>query len=217
MSRQQTSSRVFRWSLAVALASVSIALTGWKLSARAAWRSYEPAEGDIVFQSLPRSELVNTIEGATGSPWSHCGVVVIENGRWMVCEAIGDVRFTPLDAYYQRGRDGRFAVYRLKEKDRRHIPEMVKACRKFLGRPYDARYRMDDEAIYCSELIYKGYRAAAGEGLGKLVTLGSLKWKPYRQLIERLEGGPVPVDREMITPRDLAAAEQLERVAASDE
>ena len=46
--------------------------------------------------------------------------------------------------------------------------------------------------------------------------LGDLKWRPYQQIIERLEGGPAPVEREMITPRDLAAAEQLERVAGSD-
>ena len=74
---------------------------------------------------------------------------------------------------------------------------------------------MDDERIYCSELIYKAYRdASGGEPLGQLVRLGSLKWQAYQDTIERAEGGPVPVDREMITPRDLARAEQLELVAA---
>ena len=74
---------------------------------------------------------------------------------------------------------------------------------------------MDDESIYCSELIYKAYRDATKGSLGKLVKLGDLKWRPYQQIIERLEGGPVPVEREMITPRDLALAEPLQYVAGT--
>jgi hypothetical protein len=42
-----------------------------------------------------------------------------------------------------------------------------------------------------------------------------LDWQQHASLIERLEGGPVPLDREMITPRDLAKATQLERVLES--
>ena len=38
--------------------------------------SYDPKEGDIIFQSLYRSGLVKAIEGCTDSPYSHCGVVV---------------------------------------------------------------------------------------------------------------------------------------------
>lgn len=180
-----------------------------------AWRDYQPQEGDVLFQSLPRMELVNAIEGATGSLWSHCGIVAREDGRWVVYEAIGEVRKTPLNEFYRRGREGRFAAYRLKEGHRSHIPATLAKARDYMGRPYDSRYRMDDEAIYCSELVYKAYLDATGEKLGTLVKLGSLKWRPYRQIIERLERGPVPVEREMITPRDLAKAEQFERVAGT--
>lgn len=180
-----------------------------------AWRQYQPQEGDVLFQSLPRNELVNAIEGATGSPWSHCGLVAKEDGQWVVYEAIGDVRKTPLNEFYRRGREGRFAAYRFKEAEAAHIPQVIEKARGYMGRPYDARYRMDDEAIYCSELIYKAYRDATKGSLGKLVKLGDLKWRPYQQVIERLEGGPVPVDREMITPRDLALAEPLTWVAGT--
>ncbi len=89
------------------------------------------------------------------------------------------------------------------------IPAIITAARAYLGRPYDIRYRMDDEHIYCSELIYKAYRDATGGTLGRLVKLSELKWQPFAKLIEEMEGGPPPLDREMITPRDLAAAEQL--------
>lgn len=201
----------------VAAAAATAVLLGfvWHSVASQAWREYKPQEGDVLFQSLPRQELVNAIEGCTASPWSHCGIVARVDGRWVVYEAIGEVRVTPIDDFYRRSREGRFAAYRLKPEFQKHVPGVLKKTRGYLGRPYDLRYRMDDEAIYCSELIYKAYRDATGEALGKLVKLGDLKWRPYQQIIERLEGGPVPVDREMITPRDLATAEQLERIACT--
>ena len=36
---------------------------------------YMPRDGDVVFQSLPHNPLVNAIEGATNSRFSHCGIV----------------------------------------------------------------------------------------------------------------------------------------------
>ena len=36
--------------------------------------------------------------------------------------------------------------------------------------------------------------------------------KPYESVITTIERGPVPLDRPMITPRDLAQAPQLELV-----
>ncbi len=186
------------------------------LPPRIAWSKYVPQAGDVVFQSLPHGEVVAAIEGSTGSPWSHCGIVAEEEGRWYVYEAIGEVRRTPLGEYYRRGRDGRFSVCRLKGEYRDRIPAMLDAARERLGVPYDLRYRMEDDEIYCSELVFKAFRAATGEELGKTVALGELKWQPYQQIIEQLEGGPAPLDRVMITPRDLREASQLEIVAGSE-
>lgn len=168
-------------------------------------------EGDILFQTL-FGQLCRVIEGVTESEYSHCGIVVkSEGGGLAVLEAIGGgVRETPLYDWVARGRDALFAVYRLKKEKRAHILLMIEACRVFMDRPYDTRYMMDDERIYCSELVYKGYNIATGERLGKLVALGSLNWEPYRADIEELEGGRVPLDRLMITPLHLSCAEQLE-------
>lgn len=178
-----------------------------------AWWSYQPQAGDVIFQSLPYSPLVRAIEGATESPYSHCGVVTNQNGRWVVYEAYRGVEVTPLSDFIFRGRAQAFAVYRLKENLRSNIPEFLKAAEHYLGRPYDVRYRWDDENIYCSELIYKAYRDATdGEQLGRFVRFGDLRWKPYESTVRHFEGGPVPVEREMITPRHLALAPQLQRV-----
>lgn len=199
---------------AALLGLLCAAAFGWRWwSTQAAFLRYEPAEGDVVFQSLPHGPVVWAIEGVTGSPYSHCGIVARRDGRWVVYEAYGDVSETPLRTFLFRGRGGGFVVYRLRPEHRGHIPQTLECCTGYLGRPYDIRYRLDDEKIYCSELVYKAYRdATQGQELGRLVRFGDMNWRPYETLIERIEGGAVPVDREMITPAELARAPQLEPV-----
>jgi hypothetical protein len=176
---------------------------------------YEPVEGDIVFQALPPNDLTRAIEGATGSSLSHCGVVALDRGRWVVIEALGTVRETPLEQWIGRGRLGYVLACRLDDRFRGDIPAFIAACRTYLGRPYDTRYRMDDEAIYCTELPYKAFRQVTEQQLGELVRLGDLRWQPYEQTIRKYEGGDPPLERLMITPRDMAEAEQLRVVFES--
>jgi hypothetical protein len=174
---------------------------------------YQPQEGDVIFQSLPYSPVVVAIEGATKSPYSHCGIVAQEKGAWVVYEAYKPVGATPLREFVGRGRNEAFAVYRWRPDQQQHVAPTLTNVRKFRGRSYDERYRLDDkaESIYCSELIYLAYQQATGKPLGKVVTLGELNWKPYTALIQEIEKAPPPLEREIITPRDLAAAEQLEK------
>ncbi len=121
---------------------------------------------------------------------------------------------SPLREFIFRGRNQGFAVYRFRQEFQKDVPATIKQVKTFLGRPYDARYRMDDEAIYCSELIYKAYKTATGQQLGQLVKLGDLNWSPYQETIKYYEAGPVPLNREMITPKEMAQASQLELVFA---
>ncbi|MEO7412941.1 MAG: YiiX/YebB-like N1pC/P60 family cysteine hydrolase, partial [Opitutaceae bacterium] len=125
-------------------------------------------EGDILFQSLPHNSLVDTIEGSTHSPFSHCGILHRKANGWVVIEAIGPVKETPLTRWTAQGRSRRYSVYRLRENYRSRIPAMISAAQSYEGRPYDMRYELDDEKIYCSELIYKAFQQASGEQLGKL-------------------------------------------------
>ncbi len=202
-----------RRGLILGLALCGLLSGGWLLLAQgSAYYGYPPRDGDVLFQSSPRSALTNTIEGATHSPFSHCGLVVQEAGHWYVYEALEPVRRTALDRWIAQGRQRRFAAFRLKATHQPHVSGMIDYVRRQIGKPYDMRYQMDDEKLYCSELVFKAYQSASGKPLGKLVRLEALDWKPYRRFIESLEQGPVPLDRELITPRDLAAAEELERV-----
>ncbi len=173
---------------------------------------YVPQEGDVAFQSLPHEPLVDAIEGCTESPFSHCGILHSANGQWVVIEAIGPVKETPFAAWVAQARDARYAVFRLRASYRTKIPAFIAAAQSYEGRPYDIHYDLDDAAIYCSELIFKAFRSATGEDLGKLQTLGQLKWERHALVIKYLEGGKLPLNRLMITPRSLSESAQLERV-----
>ncbi|MBS0660723.1 MAG: hypothetical protein JSR82_21095 [Verrucomicrobia bacterium] len=170
---------------------------------------YQPAEGDVLFQALGSGPVSELIAGSTESPYTHCGMVLRRAGQWLVIEAIGPVREIPLSQWLAHGRRSGFAAYRLRPEFQSSIPSFIAAARTFLGRPYDPRYRFDDECIYCSELVFKAWRLATNTDLGRLRKVRELKWEPYRKTIEQLEGGEVPLDRELITPRDLAEASQL--------
>jgi hypothetical protein len=174
--------------------------------------AYQPQEGDIFFQSFPHNELTDTIEGVTQSPRSHCGILRKHGEGWVIMEAIQPVCETPLADWVRRGRDGKYEVFRLKEPFREKIPGMIAAAQTYLGRPYDIRYRFDDEQIYCSELVFKSFRDAGGGALGRVQALGDLNWKPHAAYIRKLEGGGLPLERKMITPRAVSEAEQLELV-----
>jgi hypothetical protein len=174
--------------------------------------SYRPREGDVVFQSLARSQLIDAIEGSTKSPYSHCGLVARKGLGWVVIEAMGPVHESDLDAWIQSGRDGAFSAYRLKEPWRESISGMVSAARVFIGTPYDIHYDLDDAKIYCSELVYKAFQRATGQPLGRLQRLGDLHWQPHEDLIRQIEKGGLPLDRQMITPRALSEAPELEKI-----
>lgn len=186
-----------------------LSLLGCSVSADPA---YEPKDGDVVFQALGKSDLRDLISGSTESPLSHCGLVFQAGGKWMVLEAIGPVREIELSSWIRQGEGRGFAAFRVRAEHREAIPLFLSAAQRFKGRPYDNRFRFDDERIYCSELVFKAWRIATNTDLGRVRKVSELKWQPYRATIERLEGGPVPLDRELITPRDLSEAAQLEPV-----
>jgi hypothetical protein len=176
---------------------------------------YNPINGDIVFQSLPPNPLVNAIEGITQSPFSHCGIVYLdEDGKWSVYESLGTVHSTPLSKWMLRGSNSGVSVYRPAFKPD-EINRMLAAAFKFNGLKYDVKYEMDDDKIYCSELVYKAFKNGIGIEIGKLEKLGDLNWKDYEKTIVKYENGPVPLDRLMITPVGLTRDQNFVRVYSS--
>jgi hypothetical protein len=179
--------------------------------------SYDPQDGDVVFQSLPHNDLVDCIEGVSQSPWSHCGVVMKVDGSWMVVESIGQVRRTSLSSWIMRGRAGRFVAYRptaaakLPTAEKFHA-SMTRALNVYMGRPYDFHYAPGDREIYCSELVFNAYKDAFGVEFGKWDKLSELNWKPHEAFIRTLEDGALPLERPIITPVGLTRTPLLVQI-----
>ena len=69
-------------------------------------------EGDLLFQNTG-GEQGRAVQLATGSPWTHVGILFKRDGQWMVYEAVGPVQNTPLDEWTSHGEDGHWTAKRL--------------------------------------------------------------------------------------------------------
>ena len=136
-------------------------------------------EGDIVFRlgdaralrgMFPLSRF---IAKATGSPFSHTGIVAVEDGSPVVydCSSAG-VQRQPFEVW-MLDCVGALGVKRLKPEHRRHIPGVISYCRAKFGQqvPFDYGFHMDDAALYCLELTENAFRSQ-GMALSQPVRIG---------------------------------------------
>ena len=126
----------------------------------AAEKTYQPKDGDVIFQGAAGDPLGELIKGLSKSAIAHCGLIYQKGGKWQVLEANGaNVHETAL-ADFQKAEGGQYQVKRLKDKDKAKIAAFIKSAQTYLGRPYDLKFTMDDEHLYCSEVLYKAYQSA---------------------------------------------------------
>ena len=122
-------------------------------------------EGDVIFQTSP-SKQSPLIQIATRSKISHCGIIVMKNGKPYVLETLKTLVVTPLDKFIARGKDGK---YWLKRSKKENIKIKYKS---YLGKPYDEAFKFDNGKFYCSELIYDIYKNQLGIELCKPKKVG---------------------------------------------
>jgi hypothetical protein len=139
-------------------------------------------------------------------------VLLRRDGGWVVAEAIGEVRLTPLHLWIMRGRGSRIDAYRVKDFPASSLPALEAEINKMMGRPYDFRYAPEDAEIYCSELVNKAYDRGCGIKIGAWEKLGDLNWKPVEPFIRQMENGQLPLERPMVMPVGLTRDARVERV-----
>ena len=149
-------------------------MTRWRDQGRSVLR-----EGDIVFRMGDARALRGMfplslfIAKATGSAFSHTGIVAIEDGSPVVydCSSPG-VQRQPFEVW-MLDCVGSMGVKRLKPEHRRHIPGVLAFCRKAFERqvPFDYEFHPDDSALYCLELTEKAFRSQ-GLALSESVRIG---------------------------------------------
>jgi hypothetical protein len=101
------------------------------------------------------------IAGATGSPFSHTGVVAIESGYPIVYDcSVDGVQCQPFEVW-MLDCVGSLGIKRLKSEHRRHIPGLLRYCRDVFERqvPFDVEFAPDDSSLYCVELTEKAFRS----------------------------------------------------------
>jgi hypothetical protein len=168
-------------------------------------------DGDLIFHTS-RSAQSLAIQQATGSRYSHMGVVVWRNGKPFVFEAVKTVRLTPLTAWIARGEGGHFVAKRLRQPlDAASRVKLLRTAATFAGRPYDLTFEWSDARIYCSELVWKLYDRALGIRIGALQRLREFKLDDpavRRKLIERYDN-KIPLDEPVISPAAMADSDLL--------
>ena len=196
-----------------------LAGAGWLCSALLpanAHAAYRPQTGDLVFHAS-RSAQSRAIQLATGSRYSHVGLMVLRHGQPYVYEAAGRVKFTAWADWVARGADGHFVARRLKTPLTATQQQQLRAATaRYLGRPYDLAFAWNDRELYCSELVWKLYANALHLRLAPLARLGDFDLShPIVQakLRERYHG-VVPKNEPVISPAALLASPLLTPVGA---
>jgi hypothetical protein len=136
-------------------------------------------DGDIVFRLGDTRTLGGLfpfsrfLADASGSRYSHTGIVAIEDGAPVVYDCIKEGVCRQPFPIWILDNVGAIGVKRLKSERRRSIPGVLAYCRKVFEEevPFDYHFDMDDSALYCVELTEKAFRSQ-GLALSESVRLG---------------------------------------------
>lgn len=176
-----------------------------------------PRSGDLIFQTS-LSNQSQAIQLATGSPYSHMGIIYEEQGRFFVYEAIQTVQLTPLSQWIQRGKGQHYVIKRLKEADKYFTPSTIhklkEAGRQYAGKSYDIYFGWSDEQLYCSELVWKMYKQTLDIEIGTLQRLGDfdLTAPLVKQKLTERYGQLIPLEEKVISPQAMFASDLLKVV-----
>lgn len=177
--------------------------------------SYTPEEGDIVFHTSLSAQS-QAVQAATGSQYSHMGIVLFRSGQPFVFEAVQPVKYTPLQRWLDRGKNRHYVVKRLKSPlSKTAVARLYTLAEQYEGKSYDLTFEWSDDKLYCSELVWKLYNAAADIELAPLEKLGSfnLAHPAVKAKLAERYGDAVPVNEAVISPVAIFNSTFLETIA----
>ena len=184
------------------------------ISCHSKTESTEIQNGDIIFQTS-KSGQSNAIQIATGSKYSHMGIIYKQGNDFFVYEAVQPVKLTPLNDWITRGENGHYVVKRIKNSQNLLKPEtlvkMKQIGEKYAGKDYDLYFEWSDSRIYCSELVWKIYKEAVGLEIGELEKLGdfNLTDKAVKQKLMERYGENIPKEKLVISPASMFDSDKL--------
>ena len=135
------------------------------------FQNFELKVGDLLFQDSDCGPFCEAIEkvtfGKNGAKFSHVGLVVRNDstGNLVVLEAISEgVVETNLETFFNRSFDvqnqPKVVVGRLKPQFIHLNKTAIFEAKKLIDKPYDEVFDINNDAYYCSELIYFAFKKA---------------------------------------------------------
>jgi uncharacterized protein YycO len=167
--------------------------------------TYQPTTGDIIFH-VSESNQSTAIKIGTLSRYSHCGIIVVENGKPYVIEAEGGVEKTPMKKWLHRGRMfHHYRVMRLKNNHPISVPYT-------LGGMYDRYFRFNNGMYYCSELVWEIYKKN-GITLCEPNPLGDYYFLNIPLVQKHINSRDLTLDQKVVPPSDLRHSHYLRTVS----
>jgi len=198
-----------------------------------------PAEylqtGDLIFVGIPadynldHDSMDDAITQATGSEKGlnriHTAIAEVDSlGRvWIIDATIKyGVDRHPLDTFLRQFtlRDGSLPVFEVKRlQDNARAEEFVRNAKQYLGLPYDQAFLADNDAYYCTELVYDSYRNEDGTPIFHAAPMNFKNAdgefpRYWEQLFERL-GQPIPQDVPGTNPQAMSEEPVLQNVSVA--
>ncbi|MBN1500451.1 MAG: peptidoglycan peptidase [Spirochaetes bacterium] len=173
-----------------------------------------PEMGDIVFQTSTSSQSA-AIEEASNSKYTHTGIIIMQNNKPVVLEAGNRVRFTDFNSWISSGKGKNYRIKRLKNSGKILTSqvqlEMFKVINNYLGKGYDSRFEWSDDALYCSELVWKVFSIGADVQLCPLKKFDdyNLDGKLMKDLISKRYGGIINKNEKAVAPVDIFNSDLL--------
>ena len=165
-------------------------------------------EGDVIFQTS-LSQQSPLIKMGTRSTITHCGVVVMKDGKPYVLETQKTLVITPLKKFIARGKDGKYWHKRSK------LDNIKIEYNGYLGKSYDLAFKFDNGKFYCSELIYDVYLNQLGvelcnpKKIDDYLILGTHRIPKIKRAMEKRG---ITMEQYAVAPIDLFNSKELKFV-----
>ena len=196
--------------IGILIVAIAIPLRSWLIEPLSAQDApiTDIREGDVIFHTSQSSQSP-LIQIGTRSHITHCGIVVIKEGKPYVLETLKTLVLTPLDKFIVRGKDGK---YWLKRSDKEDIKIDYA---HHLGKSYDFAFSFDNDIYYCSELVYDIYKRQLGielctpKQIGDYLILGTDKLDKIEEAMSRRG---ITKEQYAVAPVDIFESEHLYNV-----
>lgn len=196
--------------IGILIVAIAIPLRSWLIEPLSAQDApiTDIREGDVIFHTSQSSQSP-LIQVGTRSHITHCGIVVMKDGKPYVLETLKTLVLTPLDKFIVRGKDGK---YWLKRSDKEDIKIDYA---HYLGKSYDFAFSFDNDIYYCSELVYDIYKRQLGielctpKQIGDYLILGTDKLDKIEEAMSRRG---ITKEQYAVAPVDIFESEHLHNV-----